>query len=81
MTVYIEGTNVQVKPGIVAISGIVAAYFCANQIGAEEIKAAYDRCAKILNNPDRFPKADTAYLCELEGALFEQAPTACTLGI
>ena len=81
MTVYVEGTNFKVKPGVVAISGIVASHFCADQIGAEEIKDAYDRCGMILGNPSRFPKADTAYLCELEDALFEQAPTACTLGI
>lgn len=72
---------ISVKPNHIRVSGIVADHFCANYVRADDLKTVYDRCGRILGNPDQFPNADTAYLCELEDALFEQAPAACTLGL
>lgn len=73
--------NIIVKPGAVKVTDIVANHFCADTVSADEIKSAYDRCGRILSNPEQFPNADVEYLLELEDALFEQAPTACDMGL
>lgn len=58
------------------ISGRLAAHFSSDTLTARQIGIEY-RCAeRVLLNPDKFPRADTATLEWLSEALFALSPTA-----
>lgn len=64
----------------IKISGRLASHFCADEISADMVKASYDAAERVVQNPEKFPRADFATLSWLAEALFELSPTAAMEG-
>lgn len=70
----------EIMPRSFAITGRLAAHFCADVVSAELVKSSYDAAQRVLSNPDRFPTADFETLEWLSEALFDLSGTAVMEG-
>lgn len=62
------------------ITGQLAAFFSSDEISASMVKSTYDAFTNVIENPEKFPKADFDACNFVVNALFELSPTAAMEG-
>ena len=66
---------------MIKITGQLAAHFSADEIPSEQVRDTYAATMRVLDNFEKFPKADFETLHWLEDALFNLSPLAAMEGI
>jgi hypothetical protein len=71
MTIHLTPKNIVIK------SYFLQNEFSDNVVSAELFLQNYQSVRRVLDNPEKFPKADFDYLQRKEEEMFNEAPLLC----